>query len=108
MKTKREHFEHFHIAGFAYYEGALVFDKLKIGTKLKLVAEPTNAFDKNAVEIYLDDTKLGYVPRTFNREISKLLNAGYDIFSVYVQMVNPVAKPEEQVMAIVYLERKQK
>ncbi|HDP54591.1 MAG TPA: DNA-binding protein [Bacteroidetes bacterium] len=104
-KAKREHFEHFTIAGFTYYDGALAFSKLRVGTRLKLVAEPKNQFDKNAVVLYLKKYKLGYIPRAHNREISKVLNAGYPIFSAYVQMVNPQKNPEEQVQVIVFIEK---
>ena len=36
---KREHFAHFHIAGFSYYEGVLAFKKLKVGTLVSLKPE---------------------------------------------------------------------
>ncbi|MDR3245998.1 MAG: HIRAN domain-containing protein, partial [Prevotellaceae bacterium] len=67
------HFANFHIAGFTYYDGVDVFYELRIGTKLILKAEPTNQFDAYAVAIYYNDTKLGYVPREKNKEISKFL-----------------------------------
>ena len=107
-ESKREHFEHFNIAGFSYYEGAMVFNKLSIGTELQLVPEPENPFDKNAVALYLGESKLGFIPRGNNREISKLLNAGYSVFKAVVQMVNPKNRPEEQIMVIVYIEKRTK
>ena len=36
---KKEHLSHFNIAGFTYYDGALVFQKLHIGTQLTLKLE---------------------------------------------------------------------
>jgi hypothetical protein len=104
METKRVHFEHFTIAGLTYYDGVLVFNELQIGTELRLVAEPTNQFDKNAVIIYLGENKLGYIPRANNRAISKMLIAGYNVFKVFIQMVNPHKSPEEQVQVIVFIE----
>jgi hypothetical protein len=101
-----EHFEHFNIAGFTFYEGAMAFNDLSIGTSLQLVAEPDNRFDKNAVAIYFGDKKLGFIPRTNNREISKVLNAGHNIFKTIVQRINPTAMPEEQVGVIVFIEKK--
>ncbi|MBQ9041933.1 MAG: HIRAN domain-containing protein, partial [Eggerthellaceae bacterium] len=41
----------FHIAGFQYHDGALVLDKLKPGKKLKMVGEPDNPYDPNAIEL---------------------------------------------------------
>lgn len=51
---KRKYFKDFHLAGFKYYDGALVFDQLKIGTKLRLQRESDNAHDPEAIEIYFD------------------------------------------------------
>ncbi len=103
-KAKREHLYQFHIAGFTYYEGAFVFDRLKIGTQLKLVVEPTNPFDKHAILIHLGEHKLGYVPRDLNYQMFKFMKLGYDLFTVVVQMVNPNARPEQQVLVSVFLE----
>lgn len=105
MERKREHFANFTIAGFSYYDGALVFNQLKIGQEVKLAAEPANMFDKNAVAIYLEDSMIGYIPKSFNREISKVLNAGHNIFSAYIQAVAPEANPEEQVRVIVFINK---
>jgi hypothetical protein len=105
MSREREHFTNFSIAGFTYYDGAIAFNQLKIGQQVKLVVEPTNQFDKNAVAIYLDDNKLGYLPRSCNREVSKVLNAGYSIFSAFIQAVNPEEHPENQVRVIVFINR---
>lgn len=88
MKTR--HFINFHIAGFTYYDGAEVFDELKIGTRLTLQAEPTNHFDNHAVAVFYGEYKLGYVPRTHNNALSKLLECGYsDILETVIQRVTP-------------------
>ncbi len=105
-QSKREHFAHFHIAGFTYNEGALLFDEIRIGKELQMVTEPDNHYDKYAVALYIKDTKLGYIPRSCNRAVSKVLNAGYDIFKAVVQKVDPEAYPEEQVHVIVFIENK--
>jgi len=107
-REKRVHFANFCIAGFTYYDGALAFGRLKIGKKLKLVSEPTNPVDKNAIAIYLKNYKLGYVPKAGNREMSKVLNAGYNIFNAYVQMVDGQNHPEEQVRVVVFVEKNRK
>ncbi len=105
-QSKREHFAHFNIAGFTYNEGALVFNEIKIGKELNMVTEPENHYDKNAVALYFNDTKLGYIPRSCNRAIGKVLNAGCNIFKAVVQKIDPEAYPEDQVHVIVYIEKK--
>jgi hypothetical protein len=54
---KNKHFDHFHIAGFTYYDGVLAFNALQIGTQLLLKPEPDNRYDENAVAKYEDGEK---------------------------------------------------
>jgi hypothetical protein len=92
------HLANFHIAGFTYYDGVDVFYELKIGTELKLKAEPENKFDSYAVAIYFNESKLGYIPRGENKGISKFLNCGYtDIFEMKICRITSEAHTEQQV-----------
>lgn len=53
----------FFIAGFQYYDGALVLSRLKSGESgLALVPEPDNPHDPDAVAIYFGSHKMGFVP----------------------------------------------
>lgn len=105
---KRIHYKNFHVAGFSYYEGPLAFKKLDIGTKLKLKAEPDNAYDPRAVAIYYKKKKLGFVPRQCNYSISHFLEAGYNPFEVRVQSIDKTAHPEGQLSVVVYLKPNEK
>lgn len=51
----RKHSDHFHIAGFTFYEGVLAFSQLQAGTELLLKPEPDNRHDENAVAIWHND-----------------------------------------------------
>ncbi|MDI1471669.1 hypothetical protein THER_1821 [Thermodesulfovibrio sp. N1] len=64
------------VAGFSYYDGEKVWQKLKENDKLVLKREPTNPYDENAIEIYWKKWKLGYVPRVDNSVISQMLDRG--------------------------------
>lgn len=106
---QNRHFLNFNIAGFTYWEGCLVLDKLKPGTKLELLREEDNKFDPYAVAVYYGDAKLGFVPRSDNHQLSKFLEMGYsELFDARVQRVSPDEHPENQVGVIVYLKRKEK
>ncbi len=63
----------FSIAGFQYYHGPTLLHRLRPGHPLTLAAEPDNPHDGCAVRIELEGRKLGYVPRSDNRHISRLL-----------------------------------
>ena len=96
------HFTTFHIAGFTYYNGVDVFENLKIGAQLKLKAEPENPFDPNAVAIYYQEEKLGFVPKDENEMLRKFLNLGYtDLFEAKISQVSPDAHPEKQIRVVV-------
>ena len=43
IKKQKELFLSCNVAGFAHYEGCIVFSELQIGTKLHLVREDENA-----------------------------------------------------------------
>ena len=105
---KRRHFQNFDIAGFSFWDGAIVFNELKIGTELRLERESENQYDPKAVAIYFGEAKLGFVPRTCNDAISKLCEAGYtDIFDVRINRVSPEEQPEDQIGVIVSIINKE-
>ena len=84
-----------HIAGFTYYDGFEVIDNLKPGTKVKLKSEHDNPHDPNAVSVYYKKTKLGYIPRAKNYDISNLLFFGHrNILEAKIISYNPEANSE--------------
>ena len=84
-----------------------MFEDLKIGRELLLKAEPENRYDPEAVAIYYQDDKLGFVPRGENKAISKFLNLGYtDLFEVKISQIVPEAHPEKQVRVVVRIKEK--
>lgn len=103
---KRRHYINFDIAGFTYWDGALVVADLKPGQKLRLEREEDNRFDPYAVALWQGENKLGFIPRDMNHEISKFLEMGYaDIFDARIQRVTLDAHPENQVGVIIYIKR---
>lgn len=96
------HFMDFHLAAFAYYDGLDVIDSLTLGAPVILKAEPDNSFDPDAVAIFFDDVKIGYVPASYNYALAKLLYFGHgDIFEARIQMVKPDSHPERQFRVVV-------
>jgi hypothetical protein len=63
----------FSIAGFQYYDGPALARRPRPGARLQLTREPRNSHDPFAVEIHLGKAKLGYVPRSDNKHLSRLL-----------------------------------
>jgi hypothetical protein len=95
----------FFIAGFQYYDGALVLSRLKSGESgLALVPEPDNPHDPDAVAIYFGSHKMGFVPGGENDLASLMRHYGYaDVFEVRVQQVKEDADPWKQVRVGIYV-----
>jgi HIRAN domain. len=90
------------VAGFGHWDGVLIFDKLEPGTHLRLEAEPDNPYDARAIALYYKDTKIGFIPRDMNLELSPLLFFGHeDIFDTVITQVRREADPEHQVRVMV-------
>lgn len=88
-KRNRYFLTKFYIAGFYYYDGETVIDKIKVGDELLIVQEPSNPYDRRALEIYtINKIKLGYVPRDENPIPSRLLRQNVKIIAT-VDKINP-------------------
>ena len=64
------------VAGFQFHRGEAVWQALTVGEPLVLVREPNNSHDANAVAVYFQKDKLGYVPRGENSAIAQMLDRG--------------------------------
>ena len=64
------------VAGYQFYDGDWVWSSLVVGAELKLVREPDNEHDANAVAVYFHEEQLGYVPRVENTAIAQMLVRG--------------------------------
>ncbi len=106
MKTKKIHFKSCYIAGFTYYDGASVFNNLKIGSKIKLKLEPSNTYDDNAIVLKYKKFKLGYVPKECNKELAQILKAKYKIFTAIVQQLSESEHPDRQVKVSIFIDVK--
>ena len=68
--------QHAPLAGFVYYDGKAVWDRIKTGDRLTLIREPTNPHDANAVRIEWQGHMLGYVPRRDNADLARQMDHG--------------------------------
>ncbi|MCP5231042.1 MAG: HIRAN domain-containing protein [Chromatiales bacterium] len=64
------------VAGFQYYDGDLVWDRLRVGDGLTLRREADNRYDHRAVAVWWRDHQLGYLPRIENHAVAQMLDRG--------------------------------
>jgi hypothetical protein len=84
------------IAEFQHHAGPTLLDELNVGTRLALVPEPENIYDRYAVRLEFDGNHVGYIPREQNRTVSELLQQGAPL-SCTVTALSPEAPLSEAV-----------
>lgn len=79
------------IHGSHYYNclSLVQSDNIHKNDRLHLVREPSNQYDKYAIEVLNGDKiKLGYVPKNHNRVIAELMDQGCNVYAT-VERVSP-------------------
>ena len=104
MVAKKLYFMDCHLAGRQYHDADEVWDKLKVGTVLKLERDLDNRHDRDAVAVAYhneedgEDYTIGYIPRADNETIASILEMGWaDIFECRISRINETTHPENQV-----------
>lgn len=113
-KAKKSFFTECYIAGRKYHDASEVWEQLKVGTKLHLVADLNNRYDNTAVAICFQDpsskevTHLGYIPSSENSEIFNFLNMGWnEIFECHISRISPESHYEHQLKVTISILRNQ-
>ena len=91
----------FYMAGAKFYQLPWVLNELKVGDEVKLIPDPENRYDQNAVEIHVNEFKLGFVPRTNNLVLQQLLLANTTI-TARISVINAQADQWKQVKVTLY------
>lgn len=73
--------ELFKIVGLPYYDYDQIKKMLFPGEILTLVPEPDNQYDKNAIEVYYSNYKVGYVEKDFTLKLQGVFNVMIDCVS---------------------------
>lgn len=62
----------FKTAGVRFYQYKSA--GVEVGNSLKLIAEPENEYDSNAIKVLKDDIQIGHVPRDMTQHLHPYLN----------------------------------
>lgn len=104
MSIYSRHITDFNVAGMRYWDGALVLDELKVGANLTMIVEENNPHDPDAVALYWENTKIGYIPKDSNWLPAQLLRFGHnDVLECRILKVNTEADTWKQVQAGIYV-----
>jgi hypothetical protein len=91
------------LAGFQYYEGRALWDMIRVGDPLRLVREPQNPHDANAVRIEWRGEMLGYLPRRENADVARQMDLGAPVKARVVRLTE-ARNPWHRVRFEVYVE----
>ena len=76
------------LAGYQYHRAEGVRSFLRVGENLRLVREPQNPYDGNAIAVYFRNDKLGYVPRDENRALAVMMDHGERVQAHVIKLTN--------------------
>ncbi|HLR97054.1 MAG TPA: HIRAN domain-containing protein [Jiangellaceae bacterium] len=81
----------FRIRGVTYHEGAVTAGNFRPGTRVRLVREPGNEHDPNAIAVYAPgaDRPAGYVNKLNAKRLTKRLEAGDKLTAISVRGTRP-------------------
>jgi hypothetical protein len=91
------------LAGFQYYEGKALWEMMRVGDPLRLVREPQNPHDANAVRIEWRGEMLGYLPRRENADVARQMDLGAPVKARVVRLTD-ARNPWHRVRFEVYVE----
>lgn len=88
----------FYIAGWRYYEGERVLDRLQVGDDVIFRLEPANEQDPKAVVVLTKQgEKLGYIPAFYSEFMFWLIEESSGAYKANIQFIYPKANPQLKV-----------
>ena len=99
------------VAGRQYYDADDAWGYLQLGSKLRMVHEPDNSQDENAVSLWFDHDgesyKLGYLPRQDNMYIAEMVKMGWgEAFECVISRLDPSESYTKQIGITVKIVRR--
>lgn len=92
-----------YIAGFQYYNGSELEKYLKKNDELTLQRQPENPHDYFAVEVFRKNQKLGYLPRTDNKIVARMMDQSVKV-KARIGHINPEEGAYRRIKLRVYAE----
>ena len=69
------------IAGYQYYSGEKMEHLFSLDDELKLVREPFNHYDSNAIAVYFKEHKIGFIPMEDNKILTNMIDQKMPLIS---------------------------
>tara|TARA_B110000285_G_scaffold220890_1_gene273164 strand:+ start:518 stop:862 length:345 start_codon:yes stop_codon:yes gene_type:complete len=69
------------VVELTYYDMVYIYHRLKHKSRIELKREYNHIFDKNAVEVYFEGFKLGYISLKVNSIVAKQMDIGNTVLA---------------------------
>lgn len=92
------------LAGFQYHAGRALWPLMQVGDSLTLAREPWNPYDAKAIRVEWRGVSIGYVPKSENRDLARLLDAGAKLTGRIAHLQRS-RNPWQRLLFDVYLDR---
>lgn len=69
------------VVELTYFDMIYIFHKLKDKSRIQLKREQNHIFDKNAVEVYFEGFKIGYISPKVNAIVAKQMDRGNKVLA---------------------------
>lgn len=92
------------VAGFRYYRGPALISGMQSGDLVALQREPANPYDELAIALYWRNEKIGFIPRTDNPVLARMLDSDLGNLAGEIISVDTDAFPWEAVWLTVSME----
>lgn len=79
--------EEIEVAGTQYEGRSERIENVKVGDRLKLVREPDNEYDKNAIDIRNEIGSLGHIPIEITGDLASLLDLGIPCAAIVTEVI---------------------
>jgi hypothetical protein len=75
-----------YVAGFKFYNGVMLSGEMSANDALDLIHETGNKHDDNAMALFWNTQKIGYLPMKDNELYCRMINAGVPVYCDIVQL----------------------
>lgn len=90
------------VAGYRYYDGKKIENRIKPGDKARLKREPENKYDRDAIAVYIMGQKIGYIPRRHNPMIAAMMDQKANI-NASIAYINQEEEAEGRIWVEVWI-----
>lgn len=89
------------VVGLSFKQRYLILDQIQSGDEVTLQPEPENPYDQNAIAVYYQEQKLGYLKAALARHLAQGMKEG-NLYGAYIAQITGLDKENQGVNLFIY------